>query len=138
MVRLLVISDTHSPRRLIPSEFYELFHDDNKNCRIDGIIHCGDIQEVEVYEDLLSLGVPVYGVLGNNYDFSLARMIPRRRVIFFDDVSIGLVHGDGPSSQAIVNARREFIQDEVDLVCFGHSHIATTEYIGKRCYFRKS
>ena len=135
MVRLLVISDTHSPRHMIPNEFYELFNDDNDDSRIDGIIHCGDIQEVDVYEDLLSLGKPVYGVLGNNYDYSLARLLPRRRVIFFEDISIGIIHGNGASSQAIINARREFNQEEVDLVCFGHSHIAATEFIDERCYF---
>ena len=135
MTRLLVFSDTHYPSRRIPGKFYDLILDDGGRCLYDGIIHCGDIQEIEFYEELLGFDIPVYAVLGNNYDFMLEQQIPRRRILFIEDVRIGIVHGNGSFAKAIDNARREFSSEEVDLVCFGHSHVSTIEKIGVRDYF---
>lgn len=135
MVRLLVISDTHYPSRKIPGKFYELVLNDQGVRLYDGIIHCGDFQEIDFYEDLIGLGLPVYAVLGNNYDFMLERQLPRRRLLSFENVNIGLVHGNGPSSKAIDNARKEFSGESIDLVCYGHSHIADIENIGEVLFF---
>ena len=135
MIRLLVISDTHYPSKKIPGKFYELFIDGQGGRSFDGIIHCGDFQEIDFYEDLLGLGLPVYAVLGNNYDFMLERQLPRRRLLSFEDVNIGLVHGNGPSNKAIDNARKEFNGESIDLVCYGHSHIANIENIGGVLFF---
>lgn len=135
MVRLLVISDTHYPAKKVPGKFYELFLADHACATYDGIIHCGDIQEIDFYEDLNRLELPVYAVLGNNYDFMLERQLPRRRILSFENVNIGLVHGNGPSSKAVDNARKEFIGEAIDLVCYGHSHIANIENIGGVLFF---
>ena len=134
MVRLIVISDTHCPSKRVPEEFYELFESHDVSYSYDGIIHCGDFQEIDFYEELLLLGLPVYGVLGNNYDFMLERQIPRRRIINFENINIGIVHGNGQYSKAIDNARKEFIGDSTDIVCYGHSHIADIEKIGGRFF----
>ena len=135
MTRILVISDTHYPNKRIPGKFYDLLFDEVGSCIYDGIIHCGDIQEIEFYEELLGVDIPVYAVLGNNYDFMLERQLPRRRILLIEDVRIGIVHGNGSFAKAIDNARREFSGEEVDLVCFGHSHVSTIEKIGEREYF---
>lgn len=135
MTRLLVISDTHYPSRKISGKFYELIFDAGGRSLYDGIIHCGDIQEIDFYEDLLSFDIPVYAVLGNNYDFMLERQLPKRRILFFEDVSVGVVHGNGSYAKAVANARKEFSGDEVDLVCFGHSHVASVENIAGRDFF---
>jgi hypothetical protein len=135
MIRLLVISDTHYPSRKVPGKFYELVLNNHDAGSFDGIIHCGDIQEIDFYDELLELGLPVYAVLGNNYDFMLERQLPRRRVLTFENVNIGLVHGNGPLCKAIDNARKEFIGESIDLVCYGHSHIASIENIGGLLFF---
>lgn len=135
MVRLLVISDTHYPSKKVPGKFYELFSTDHVSASYDGIIHCGDIQEIDFYEDLIRVGLPVYAVLGNNYDFMLERQLPRRRILSFENVNIGLVHGNGQSSKAVDNARKEFSGESIDLVCYGHSHIANIENIGGVLFF---
>lgn len=135
MTRLLVISDTHCPIRKISGKFYEQLIDSAGNFTYDGLIHCGDIQEIEFYEELVNIGIPVYAVLGNNYDFILERNLPKRRILYFENISIGIVHGNGSSSKAIDNARKEFIGEKVDLVCYGHSHIANIENIGERIFF---
>lgn len=135
MVRLLVISDTHCPARKIPGKLFELLMNDEGSFNYDGLIHCGDIQEIECYEDLIRIGIPIYAVLGNNYDFMLERQLPKRRILFFENVRIGIVHGNGASSRAIDNARKEFIGESLDLVCYGHSHIAHLENIGDLKFF---
>lgn len=133
MIRLIVISDTHCPSKKVSEEFFELFT--SHDVSYDGIIHCGDLQEIDFYEDLLLLGLPVYGVLGNNYDFMLERQLPRRRILTFENINIGVVHGNGQTSKAIVNAKKEFIGEDVDIVCYGHSHIADIETIDGILFF---
>lgn len=135
MVRLLVISDTHCPNKKIPGKFFELLLNNEERYNFDGLIHCGDIQTIEFYEDLLRIGIPVFAVLGNNFDFMLDRKVPKRRIIFFENVSIGIVHGNGAYSGAIDNARKEFIGEGLNLVCYGHSHIANIENIGDIAFF---
>lgn len=135
MVRLLVISDTHYPARKIPGKFFELLMDDEGCLNYDGLIHCGDIQQIEFYEELIRIGIPVYAVLGNNYDFMLERQLPKRRVLYFENVKIGIVHGNGAYSRAIDNARKEFIGESLNLVCYGHSHIANINNIGEVEFF---
>ncbi|KAF0091626.1 MAG: phosphodiesterase family [Fusobacteria bacterium] len=131
MVRLLVISDTHCPSKKIPGKLFELLMDKAGIFLFDGLIHCGDIQEIECYEDLIRIGIPVYAVLGNNYDFMLERQVPKRRVLFFENISIGIVHGNGSFSKAIDNAKKEFAGESIDLICYGHSHIANIKNIGE-------
>lgn len=135
MVRLLVISDTHCPTRKIPGKFFKLLMNEGGGFAFDGLIHCGDIQEFECYEDLIRIGIPVYAVLGNNYDFMLERQLPKRRIIFFENVSIGIVHGNGSFSQAIDNAKKEFAGESIDLICYGHSHIADINNICEVDFF---
>lgn len=124
MVKLLVISDTHCPSRKVSEKFYEIVLDDQCKHSYDGIVHCGDIQEIDFYEDLIDLGLPVYAVLGNNYDFMLERLLPKRRILTFENVDIGVFHGNGQYCKAIDNARKEFSNDNIDIVCYGHSHVA--------------
>jgi hypothetical protein len=134
MVRLLVISDTHCPSKKIPGKFFELLINETRGFNYDGLIHCGDIQEIECYEDLIGIGIPVYAVLGNNYDFILARQIPKRRILLFENVRIGIVHGNGSFSNAIDNAKKEFAGESIDLICYGHSHISNIENIGNTTF----
>lgn len=134
MLRLLVISDTHYPLRKISGEFYSLLLDAEGQTRFNGIIHCGDIQEIDFYEDLLTYEIPLYAVLGNNYDFLLERKIPFRRVINLTGLNIGIVHGHGSFFPAIENAKKEFCKDKVDIVCYGHSHIASIDTIGEKLF----
>ncbi|MDD2370519.1 MAG: YfcE family phosphodiesterase [Firmicutes bacterium] len=135
MLKILVISDTHFPHKKIPGNFYDILTDNLGNIIYDGIIHCGDIQEIDFYEELLSLNIPIYAVLGNNYDFSLQRILPLRRIIFLEDITIGIVHGNGSSAKTILNAQKEFSGEKVDIVCFGHSHIASIEKKREKIYF---
>ena len=108
----------------------EILLDNEGRVRFDGIIHCGDLQESEFLEELNSYGISVFAVLGNNYDYFLERELPRRRIIEIDGFRIGIVHGNGTSGRAMENAKREFMTDNVDLVLFGHSHVASIEKIG--------
>ena len=128
MARILVISDTHYPNRLIPDAFYGLIED------CDLLVHCGDFQDSDFYDELLLLGKPLHAVLGNNDDFLLERQLPRRLAFTAGGVRIGVVHGSGPSRKALENARREFAGEGLDIVLFGHSHVPTIQQEGGRLY----
>lgn len=130
MTRILVISDTHYYRRRQKVDLSEIILDDDGKVAYDGIIHCGDLEESDFLEELNSYGISVFAVLGNNYDYFLERELPRRRIVEIDGYRIGVVHGNGNSGSAIENARREFMTDNVDLVLFGHSHVACIEKKG--------
>ena len=116
MKRLLVLSDTHWPHRGSLS-IHSLVEG------MDAIIHCGDLQEEGFYEELCSYGIPVHAVLGNNGDYLLSSLLPDRLVLSMEGVRIGVVHGNGPHPKALMNARRAFAGEQLDLVLFGHSHV---------------
>lgn len=136
MLKILVISDTHYTSKDSFKAIKDLLIEDNlSNYKFDGIIHCGDIQGIDFYEELLALNIPIYAVLGNNDDYFLYRELPPKRVVLLEKVTIGIIHGDGDSSDAIDNAKKEFLNEKLDLVCFGHSHIASLETVGKKIFF---
>ncbi len=86
-----VIADTHVPdrSRAVPPAVFEIFG----RAGVQAILHAGDFTSRTVFEQL-SRVAPVYAVRGNR-DIWVMRHLPRRRVVAFGGVSIGLVHGDG-------------------------------------------
>ncbi len=73
---------------------------------------------------------PVEGVAGNNDPPELVERFGRRRVVTSvpesagSTVRIGLIHGDaGPGRTTPERAARAFAAGEVEVVCFGHSHV---------------
>jgi len=117
MQSVIVISDTHMPgraRRLPPGLVADLE-------KADLIVHAGDVATVETLEMLRGFA-PVQGVYGNVDEPDLRRILPRRLRFQLFDRWLGLVHGDSPSMHTLQRALAEFVDEEVDLIVFGHSH----------------
>ena len=87
----------------------------------DAILHAGDIGHINLLEALENLA-PVFAVRGNCDTGILAETLPKKQVLSFDDVKIGLIHGDGARGTTPERAYQAFLQDDVQLIVFGHSH----------------
>ncbi len=115
--RVVVISDTHMPgraRKLPPVLVADLE-------RADLILHAGDFATVETLEALRGFA-PVQGVYGNVDEPELRCLLPRRLKIELFGRWVGLVHGDSPSLPTVARAVAEFVDEQLDLIVFGHSH----------------
>jgi putative phosphoesterase len=140
--RIGVVSDTHVP------EFAERLHEglSRRFAGVDLILHAGDITAPETLAELEQIA-PVVAVKGN-HDASLD--LPLRRVVQAGGKRIGLIHGhrgrvrEFPGvawNEAWAGHRfwwngvpgyvlREFENDEVDAVVFGHIHRPLIEHHG--------
>jgi putative phosphoesterase len=116
-VRVVVLSDTHAPRRW-------------RSCppRVAGhlpgadlILHAGDVCTAEVLDELAQYA-PVRAVLGNNDGADVAAWgAPERLQLRLDGLPVAMIHDSGPARGRTARMRRAF--PAAELVIFGHSHI---------------
>jgi putative phosphoesterase len=118
---VLVVSDTHGPRRwkgCPPALLPELE-------RADVILHAGDVCTPDVL-DLLASFAPVHVVMGNNDVPEVAEWgAPETLEVELAGVRVGMVHDSGQKEGRAARLRRQF--PTADLVVFGHSHIPLDE-----------
>ncbi len=119
MTVLGIVSDTHLPRfgRALPRALVTGL----QVARVDRILHCGDLTDL-LAVDLLTAIAPVEAVAGNNDADEIRTRFGRKKILVIDDVRIGLVHGDNGAHAAPRNAFEAFADEQVDVICFGHSH----------------
>jgi uncharacterized protein len=123
-VRVIVLSDTHAPRRW-------------KSCppavagwlrQADTILHAGDICTADVLAELAEYA-PVHAVLGNNDGPDVAHWgAPVTLQIELAGLSVAMIHDSGPASGRLRRMRAAF--PSAELVVFGHSHIPLDESDG--------
>ncbi len=120
-MKIGVLSDTHVPLIMpsLPPIIYDLFQG------VDLIIHAGDIVELSVLDDLLSIA-PVEAVAGNMDDAEVQLRLPAKKVLTLGRYSVGLIHGKFKIDVQKEMIRKEF--GDVDLIVYGHSH---TPFWGK-------
>ncbi len=115
-MRLLLIADTHVPRRAkdLPSSVWTAVDS------ADLVVHAGDWVGVDLL-DALSARAPVLGVVGNNDGAELAARLPEVATAELSGVRLTVVHetGGAVGREARLHARFP----EADVVVFGHSHI---------------
>ena len=118
MKRFLVLSDIHVPvyQRDIPKVIYEISKE------FDGIIALGDFTNLDTVLTLESLNVNFHGVSGNMDDFEVKMHLLERKVLRLEGLVVGLIHGWGPPYDIIERIYKKFLDTEVDLVIFGHTH----------------
>lgn len=114
---MLALADTHMPGRArrLPRQLVAELE------RADVILHAGDFATVETLE-MLRQFAPVRGVHGNVDEPALRQLLPRRLRFELLGRWVGLVHGDSPSLPTVQRAVAEFVDEEVDIIVFGHSH----------------
>ncbi len=97
----------------------------------DFIIHAGDWQTIDVYEELIHYA-PTTGVYGNVDDNQIKEKFDLKSIVEIGSLRIGITHGHGRRKTTEKRSVELFEGDGVDIVIFGHSHIPVhKEYDGK-------
>lgn len=84
-----------------------------------------DAMAIPIFE---SVG-PLEAVAGNNDPPDLVHRFGRKKILVFGDVRIGMVHGhEGIGRSTLARAENAFVNERVDAVLFGHSHVPYCEW----------
>jgi putative phosphoesterase len=84
-----------------------------------------DAMAIPLFEEI----APLQAVAGNNDPPSLHRLFGKRKILEFGNVRIGIVHGhDGRGRSTLARAQNAFLDERVDAILFGHSHIPYCEW----------
>jgi len=131
MARIGVISDTHIPDRggSIPLKVLEDFRN------VEMIIHAGDLVNLRVLDELKGACGNVVAVCGNMDPQEVRSELPVKRIVQVGRYKIGVMHGYGAPARLVEVLSKEFKDDPVDIIIFGHSHNAFNENIGGVLYF---
>ncbi len=125
---LLLISDTHVPRRAkdLPTVVWDAVE------RADVVIHAGDWVDVALLDELESRAERLVGCWGNNDGAELRARLPERADVTLDGVRFTVVHETGGAAGR--DARMSRLYADTDVLVFGHSHIPwdTTSTTGLR------
>ena len=125
-MRIGVVADTHS--RDLPQQMLKEFK------TVDLIVHAGDFCDMKVANALKKIK-PLEGVFGNMDDEKIRKVFPRRKILKLGDARIGLFHGEGAPQKVLESVQKEFKQEDVQAVIFGHSHEPFNEKKDNVLYF---
>ena len=119
-MRILVLSDTHS--QPLPNKVKEELRN------VDMILHLGDFTDVALLNSLKAAH-EVRAVYGNMDGPDLRQVLPKQLSFKCEDVTIGLVHGQGAPGKVIESVRECFKGEKLDAIVFGHSHAPMNEVV---------
>jgi putative phosphoesterase len=116
-VRLLLMSDTHIPKRAraLPDAVLAEVE------AADVVIHAGDWVDAATLDLLEARSRRLVGVWGNNDGPELRRRLPEVARVTLEGVRFAVVHETGPATGREARCEREF--PDADVLVFGHSHI---------------
>ncbi|WP_158887792.1 metallophosphoesterase family protein [Amycolatopsis anabasis] len=116
-MRLLLIADTHLPKRAraLPGEVWDQAE------AADVVVHAGDWVEVALLDELEARSRRVIGVYGNNDGPDLRARLPEVATAELDGVRLAVVHETGAAKGREQRCDRAF--PDTDVLVFGHSHI---------------
>ncbi|WP_409305695.1 metallophosphoesterase family protein [Peribacillus sp. SCS-155] len=129
-MKIIVVSDTHMPKRAksLPKKLTEALK------TADLIIHAGDWQTIDVYNELSSFA-PVEGVYGNVDGEDVKSRFEQKKVLDINGYRIGIVHGHGQKGSTEKRALSAFSEEMVDVIVYGHSHIPIKKMVGDLLLF---
>jgi uncharacterized protein len=116
-MRIVVLSDTHAPRRWksCPPEVASQLRG------ADLILHAGDVCTAAVLDELAQYA-PVTAVVGNNDGGDVAAWgAAETAALTADGLPIAMIHDSGAAAGRLRRLRARF--PAAELVIFGHSHI---------------
>jgi putative phosphoesterase len=116
-VHLLLIADTHVPRRArtLPDEVWRLVDS------VDVVVHAGDWVDASLVDEVEARARWLVGVHGNNDGAAIRARLPEVARVELDGLRLGVVHETG---QATGRERRcDEAHPGLDVLVFGHSHI---------------
>jgi putative phosphoesterase len=127
-VRLLLIADTHVPKRArdLPDEVWAQVD------TADVVIHAGDWVEPTLLDALQGRAKRLVACWGNNDGPELRRRLPERADVTLGGLRFSVVHETGSATGREARMARDY--PDTDVLVFGHSHIPwdTTAKTGLR------
>jgi len=117
MTRLLLLADTHVPKRAreLPSEVWAAVE------AADVVIHAGDWVEVALLDELEQRAHRLVAVHGNNDGPELRARLPEVARETIGDLRFAVVHETGAAKGR--EERCAAAYPDTDVLVFGHSHI---------------
>ncbi|HST70887.1 metallophosphoesterase family protein [Kocuria sp. U4B] len=117
MTRLLLLADTHVPKRArdLPEQVWRAVDD------ADVVLHAGDWVDVATLDRLQERAARLVGVWGNNDGPALRARLPEIARETIGGVRLGMVHETGGAPGREARMDRAF--PDLDVLVFGHSHI---------------
>lgn len=115
--RLLLIADTHVPRRArdLPAPVWDAVD------RADVVVHAGDWVDVRLLDALEDRATRLVAVHGNNDHGALRERLPEVARAEIDGLRLAVVHETGPAKGREQRCSEEYA--DADVLVFGHSHI---------------
>jgi uncharacterized protein len=127
-VRLLLIADTHIPKRArdLPTQVW------GQVANADVVVHAGDWVAPELLDELESRAARLVACWGNNDGPALRAVLPERADAMLGGLHLTVVHETGAAANR--EARMSRLYPDSDVLVFGHSHIPwdTTTKTGLR------
>ncbi|WP_111511623.1 metallophosphoesterase family protein [Mycobacterium kyogaense] len=116
-MRLLLIADTHVPKRAkdLPPQVWEEVDE------ADVVIHAGDWVEPELLDALEQRSRRLVACWGNNDGDELRRRLPERADVELGGLRFTVTHETGGAAGR--EARMAKAYPDTDVLVFGHSHI---------------
>ncbi|WFE64980.1 metallophosphoesterase [Micromonospora sp. WMMD714] len=116
-MRLLMIADTHLPRRArdLPDQVWAAVD------AADVVLHAGDWVEVALLDRLADRARRLVAVYGNNDGPDLRARLPEVAEVELAGLRVAVVHETGPKTGREQRCAARF--PDRDLLVFGHSHI---------------
>ncbi|MEU6389560.1 metallophosphoesterase [Streptomyces sp. NPDC046939] len=116
-MRLLLMSDTHLPKRakVLPEELVRQMD------RADVVVHAGDWVDAATLDLLESRSRRLIGVYGNNDGPELRARLPEVARAELGGLRFGVVHETGAAQGRERRCAARF--PDLDVLVFGHSHI---------------
>jgi putative phosphoesterase len=126
--RLLIIADTHVPKRArdLPDQVWAAVDS------ADVVVHAGDWVDERLLDDLETRSRRLVAVFGNNDHGALRQRLPEVARVEIEGLRLGVIHETGDAKGREQRCSRRF--PDLDVLIFGHSHIPwdTTSDTGLR------
>lgn len=117
-----LIGDTHIPSRVpeIPKNIITDF----KERKIDYLIHLGDFDIPDVYQNLQKIfgKDKIIAIQGNMDNKEIKQTLPKRMDITLYGYKVFITHGTGGPHDIIKNLNKLFDLTDYDIIIFGHVH----------------
>ncbi|HET7195247.1 MAG TPA: metallophosphoesterase [Nocardioides sp.] len=115
--RLLIVADTHVPKRArdLPAEVWRELES------ADVVLDAGDWVDERLLDEFEQRARRLIGVRGNNDHGALRERLPEMARVEIEGIRFGVIHETGPAKGREERCSARF--PELDVLVFGHSHI---------------